>query len=118
MADEARRPLSELRQGETVQATITGHQPWGLTAKLDEYEPVGASLDTIRRRSEPGVKRLVQELPPVGATVDLVIAEVRNWHSEPWVWVHLTAPGPPEDWPCPRRARSSRGVTAANGQHA
>ncbi|SEC80039.1 hypothetical protein SAMN05428938_3443 [Streptomyces sp. KS_5] len=93
MADESRRPLSELRQGETVRATITSHQPWGLTAELGGYEPVGASLDVIRRGSEPGVRRLVQELPPVGATVDLVIGEVRTWHLKPWVWVDLTAPG-------------------------
>lgn len=93
MADESRRPLGELRQGETVQAMITSHQPWGITAELSGYEPVGASLDVIRRGSEPGVRRLAQELPPVGATVDLVIGEVRTWHFKPWVWVDLTAPG-------------------------
>ncbi|MFG3042472.1 hypothetical protein ACGFYZ_36795 [Streptomyces sp. NPDC048330] len=92
MADEARRSLSELHEGETVQATITSHQPWGLTAQLNSYEPVGASLDVIRRGSEPGVQRLAQELPPVGATVDLVIGEVRAWHHNPWIWVDLTAP--------------------------
>ncbi|MCX5437082.1 MULTISPECIES: hypothetical protein [unclassified Streptomyces] len=97
MADEPRRPLSELQQGEIVQATITSHEPWGLMAKLDEYEPVGASLDTIRRRSEPGVKRLVQELPLVGATVDLVVGNVRDWHQKPWIWIDLTAPSPTED---------------------
>ncbi|MFB7110118.1 hypothetical protein [Streptomyces sp. NPDC056190] len=93
MADESRRPLSELRQGETVQATITSHEPWGLMAELNGYEPVGASLDLIRRKSEPGVKRLAQELPPVGMTIDLVIGEVRTWHRKPWIWVDLTAPG-------------------------
>ncbi|MEV5801719.1 hypothetical protein [Streptomyces collinus] len=91
MADESRRPLSELRQGETVQATISSHQPWGLTAELNDYEPVGASLDLIRRSSEPGVKRLAQELPPVGMAVDLVIGEVRAWDHKPWIWVDLTA---------------------------
>ncbi|CAL9570495.1 hypothetical protein [Streptomyces sp. enrichment culture] len=96
MADQSRRPLSELRQGETVRATIIRHQPWGLSAELDDYEPVGASLDLIRRGSEPGVKRLAQELPPVGTTIDLVIAEVRTWHREPWMWVDLTAPEPSE----------------------
>ncbi|MFE7859089.1 hypothetical protein [Streptomyces sp. NPDC057403] len=97
MADEPTRPLSELRQGEKVQATITSHQPWGLTAKLDDYDPVGASLDTIRRGREPGVKRLVQDLPPVGATVVLVVGEVRDWGHKPWIWVDLTAPMPAED---------------------
>ena len=92
MADESRLPLSELRQGETVQATITSHEPWGLMAELNDYDPVGASLDVIRRSSEPGVKRLAQEMPPVGMTVDLVIGEVRAWHSQPWIWVDLTAP--------------------------
>ncbi|MER6070495.1 hypothetical protein ABT187_16990 [Streptomyces sp. NPDC001817] len=92
MADESRLPLSELRQGETVQATITSHEPWGLMAELNDYDPVGASLDVIRRSSEPGVKRLAQELPPVGMTVDLVIGEVRAWDSKPWIWVDLTAP--------------------------
>jgi hypothetical protein len=96
MTHESRRPLSELREGETVRATITIHQPWGLTAELNDYEPVGASLDLIRRSSEPGVKRLAQELPPVGRTVDLVIGEVRAWDHEPWVWVDLTAPEPGE----------------------
>ncbi|MFB7407004.1 hypothetical protein ACFCZ2_07430 [Streptomyces sp. NPDC056202] len=97
MTDESRRPLSELDEGETVEATITSHQPWGLTARLNRYEPVGASLDVIRRGSEPGVRRLAQELPPVGTTVDLVVGEVRAWHHEPWVWVDLTAPGHGED---------------------
>ncbi|QNP62705.1 hypothetical protein [Streptomyces genisteinicus] len=94
MTDRARRSLSELRQGDAVRAMITGHQPWGLTAELDGYEPVGASLDMIRRSGEPGVARLAQELPPVGVTVDLVVGEVRAWHREPWIWVDLTAPGP------------------------
>ncbi|GAA2296555.1 hypothetical protein GCM10010234_43380 [Streptomyces hawaiiensis] len=53
---------------------------------------VGASLDTMRRGSEPGVQRLAQELPPVGGTIDLVVGEVRTWHHEPWIWVDLTAP--------------------------
>ncbi|MFF2305535.1 hypothetical protein ACFVVP_23830 [Streptomyces sp. NPDC058128] len=97
MTDESRRPLSELHEGETVEATITSHQPWGLTARLNGYEPVGASLDVIRRGGEAGVRRLAQELPPVGATVDLVVGEVRAWHHEPWVWVDLTAPGHGED---------------------
>ena len=91
MADESRRPLSELRPGETVQATITSHEHWGLMAELIGYEPVGASLDTFRRSGEPGVKRLAQNLPPVGATIDFVIGEVRPWHHEPWIWVDLTS---------------------------
>ncbi|MFJ8826403.1 hypothetical protein ACIREE_32115 [Streptomyces sp. NPDC102467] len=66
-------------------------------AELNGYEPVGASLDTIRRRSELGVKRLVQQLPPMGAIVDLVVGEVRDWDHEPWIWVDLTAPGPAEE---------------------
>ncbi|MGI5138680.1 MULTISPECIES: hypothetical protein [unclassified Streptomyces] len=61
-------------------------------AELHEYEPVGASLDVVRRGKQPGVQRLAQELPPVGATVDLVIGEVRTWQYEPWIWVDLTAP--------------------------
>ncbi|OIK23826.1 hypothetical protein [Streptomyces malaysiense] len=93
MSDEPRRSLSELRQGEIVRATITSHEPWGLMAELNDYEPVGASLDLIRRKSEPGVKRLAQELPPVGTTIDLVVGEVRTWHREPWIWVDLTALG-------------------------
>lgn len=100
MADEPGRPLSELRQGETVQATITSHEPWGLMAELNGYQPVGASLDIYRRSREPGVQRLAQELPPVGATVDLVIGEVRTWHHKPWIWVDLTAPShDPSDRP-------------------
>ncbi|RZD78206.1 hypothetical protein [Streptomyces albidoflavus] len=97
MTDEPGRPLGELRQGETVRATVTSHQPWGFTARLDAYEPVGASLDMIRRGAEPGVERLARRLPPVGATVDLVVGEVRDWHHEPWMWIDLTAPGPAEE---------------------
>lgn len=69
----------------------------GPHGKLDEYDPVGASLVTIRRGSEPGVARLVRELPSVGTTIDLVIGEVRDGHSKPWTWVDLTAPSPAED---------------------
>ncbi|MFG2690891.1 hypothetical protein ACGFWG_32830 [Streptomyces sp. NPDC048405] len=43
------------------------------------------------------MQRLVRELPPVGATVDLVVGELREWHHEPWIWVDLTAPGPGGD---------------------
>ncbi|KIZ15695.1 hypothetical protein SNA_25520 [Streptomyces natalensis ATCC 27448] len=92
MPDEPKRPLSELQPGQVVQATITSHQPWGITANLIAYESVGASLDVIRRGSEPGVKALAQDLPPLGATIDLVIGELRSWHHEPWVWVDLTCP--------------------------
>ncbi|MGW6571570.1 hypothetical protein ACWGAN_05250 [Streptomyces sp. NPDC054945] len=91
MPDKPKRPLSELHPGELVQATVTSHQPWGITAKLNEFEPVGASLDTIRRGSEPGVRRLAQDLPPVGTTIELVVGEVRSWDHEPWVWVDLTS---------------------------
>ncbi|MET8631419.1 hypothetical protein [Streptomyces sp. NPDC004680] len=66
-------------------------------AELNGYEPVGASLDMIRRSSEPAVKRLAQELPPVGATIDLVIGKVRAWDHNPWIWVDLTAPSLAED---------------------
>ncbi|OWA11185.1 hypothetical protein B9W68_15295 [Streptomyces sp. CS227] len=96
MEEESARPLSELREGMTVRATITSHQPWGFTAELDAYEPVGASLDTVRRGTEPGVERLVRQLPPVGAVVDLVVGEVRDWQHEPWIWIDLTAPGTAE----------------------
>ncbi|WP_328933448.1 hypothetical protein [Streptomyces sp. NBC_00228] len=96
MAAGSVRPLTELRRGETVQATITSHQPWGLTAKLNGYEPVGASLDMIRRGDEPGVQRLARELPSVGTTVDLVVGEIRTWDHKPWIWLDLTAPSQSE----------------------
>jgi hypothetical protein len=51
----------------------------------------------IRRGSEPGVQHLAQELPTVGATVDLVVGEVRAWDHKPWIWVDLTAPSQAED---------------------
>ncbi|WP_405577152.1 hypothetical protein [Streptomyces sp. NBC_01190] len=85
MLDESVRPLSDLHPGERVQATITGHHLWGITAKIHGYEPVGASLDVIRRRSEPGVRQLAQDLPPVDSTVELVVGEVRSWHQAPWI---------------------------------
>lgn len=92
MPDEPKLPLSGLRAGQAVQAIVTSHQPWGITANLIAYERVGASLDVIRRGSEPSVKRLAQDLPPVGATIELVVGKVRSWHYEPWVWVDLTCP--------------------------
>jgi hypothetical protein len=64
-------PLNEVQQGATAKAMITSHEAWGLTARLNEYEPVGASLDTIRHRSEPGVKRLVRGLQPARWVWDL-----------------------------------------------
>jgi hypothetical protein len=90
MTDEPVRPLSDLRPGEPVQATITGHNPWGIMAKIHGYEPVGASLDLIRRGSEPGARQLAQDLPAVGSTIELVVGEVRSWNYAPWIWVDLT----------------------------
>jgi hypothetical protein len=58
---------------------------------LDDFEPVGASLDMIRRGDEPGIRRLRDDLPVVGATVELVIGAVRPWHGTPGTWVDLTA---------------------------
>ncbi|NEC14575.1 hypothetical protein G3I34_20370 [Streptomyces sp. SID8014] len=95
MEGESARPLGELRAG--WDGAGNGHQPWGVTAGLDAYEPVGASLDTIRRGTEPGVARLVRRLPSVGDTVDLVVGEVRGRHREPWMWIERTAPGTAED---------------------
>ncbi|MFJ8234077.1 hypothetical protein ACIQ9E_29595 [Streptomyces sp. NPDC094448] len=91
MPDKRERPVSELRAGERVQATITSHQPWGFIATIDGYEPVGASLDVIRRGSEPGVSRLAHSLPAVGTTIGLVVGEVRRWDHAPWIWVDLTS---------------------------
>ncbi|MEY9875980.1 siroheme synthase (precorrin-2 oxidase/ferrochelatase) [Streptacidiphilus sp. MAP12-33] len=90
MSDE--RPLSELAQGAQVEATITGHWPWGVTAKIHGFEPVGASMDVIRRGSEPEVRRLAQELPPVGSVISVIVGEIRTWHHEPWIWIDLTCP--------------------------
>ncbi|MFF1359581.1 hypothetical protein [Streptomyces sp. NPDC058297] len=42
------------------------------------------------------MKRLAQELPPVGATVALVIGKLRAWDHKPGIWVDLTAPSPGE----------------------
>lgn len=91
MPDELERPLSELHTGERVQATITSHQPWGFIATIVGYEPVGASLDVIRRGREPGVRELARSLPAVGTTIELVVGEVRRWDHAPWIWVDLTS---------------------------
>ncbi|MHB9863375.1 hypothetical protein [Streptomyces sp. YIM S03343] len=91
MLEEPDRPLSQLRPGERVRATITSHHPWGFTAKIHGYEPVGASLDVIRRGSEPGVRQLAQNPPAAGSTIELVVGEVRSWHHAPWLWVDLTS---------------------------
>jgi hypothetical protein len=89
--DGVKRPLDELRAGERVRATVTSRQPWGFLVTLNDFEPVGASLDVIRRSGEPGVRRLAADRPAVGATIELVIGAVRPWHSPPGIWVDLTA---------------------------
>lgn len=92
MPDKPKLPLSELQPDQIVQARITSHEPWGITAHLVAYEPVGASLDVIRRGGEPGVKALARDLPAVGTTIDLVVGKVRAWDHEPWIWIDLTCP--------------------------
>ncbi|WP_326773060.1 hypothetical protein [Streptomyces sp. NBC_01445] len=37
------------------------------------------------------MKRLAQELPPVSATVDLVIGKLLAWDHKPGIWVDLMA---------------------------
>lgn len=91
MPDEPSRPLSELHPGKPVMVTILSHHPWGITAKIQGYDKVGASLDIIRRGSQPGVRRLAQDLPPAGTTIELLVGEVRIWHQDPGIWVDLTA---------------------------
>ena len=71
---------------------MSSHQPWGVIAELQGFEPVGASLDVIRRRAEPGVQRFVDAAPPVGASVDFVVAKLRGSHTDPNMWVDLTCP--------------------------
>jgi probable phosphoglycerate mutase len=85
-------PLTWLRAGVPVRATVTEHHPSGFLARLDDYRPVGASLDLVRRGDEPGVRRLARRPPQVGSTLDLVVAEVHAWEEDPWIWVDLTAP--------------------------
>ena len=85
-------PLTWLRTGVPVRATVTEHHPSGFLARLDDYRPVGASIDLVRRGDEPAVRRLAEQLPPVGTTLDLVVGEVHAWDEEPWIWVDLTAP--------------------------
>src|SRR5437588_7049109 len=85
------RPLSELHPGDRVQATIVSHEPFGLLrVKINGYEQVGASLDIFRHNSDPGVRRLSHNLPPVGTTIQLIVVELRPWHQMPWIWVDLT----------------------------
>jgi 2,3-bisphosphoglycerate-dependent phosphoglycerate mutase len=85
-------PLSWLRSGIPVRATVTEHHPSGFLARLDDYRPVGASIDLVRRGHEPGVRRLAEHLPEVGTTLDLVVGEVYASDEDPWIWVDLTAP--------------------------
>lgn len=85
-------PLTWLRAGVPVRATVTEHHPSGFLARLDDYRPVGASIDLVRRGQEPAVRRLAEHLPQVGATLDLVVGEVHAWDQSPWIWVDLTAP--------------------------
>jgi hypothetical protein len=91
------RPLRDLRIGDRVEGTIISYEPWGIIAKLRNVEAVGASLDMIRRRGEPGVQALAEHRPSIGTTVEFVIGELRPWHQEPWMWVDLaTLPDPAE----------------------
>jgi len=92
-------PLTWLRSGVPVRATVTAHHASGFLTRLDDYRPVGASIDLVRRGGEPAVRRLAEHLPPVGATLDLVVGEVHAWDEEPWIWVDLTAR--PDDGPEP-----------------
>ena len=95
-------PLTWLRAGVPVRATVTEHHRSGFLARLDEYRPVGASIDLVRRGDEPAVRRLAEHLPRVGATIDLVVGEVHALDQEPWVWVDLTAPA--DDGSAPGRS--------------
>jgi len=95
-------PLTWLRAGVPVRATVTAHHPSGFLARLDDYRPVGASIDLVRRGGEPAVRRLAEHLPQVGTTIDLVVGEVHAWDEDPWIWVDLTAPAS-DDGAAPRR---------------
>jgi hypothetical protein len=86
------RPLSDLHIGDHVQATVTGNHPWGFTAHIEGYEPVGASLDLILHASHSGLQELTENRPAIGTVLELVVGELRPWHHEPWVWVRLTYP--------------------------
>lgn len=94
MDGERHGPLDELQSGELVRVTVTSHQPWGLIAEIHGFEPVGASLDVIRRGREPGVRQFAQSLPAVGSTLELVIGSVRAWVHSPRVLVDLTTDAP------------------------
>jgi hypothetical protein len=85
-----RRPVSELTVGLRVRGTVASHQPWGVIVELDEFEPVGASVDVIRRQREPGIAALVDDMPGVGATLYFVVEEIRLRGHEPRVWIDLT----------------------------
>ncbi|MCO1659012.1 hypothetical protein [Pseudonocardia humida] len=84
-----RRPVSELTVGLRVRGTVAGHQPWGVLVELDEFEPVGASVDVIRRQRDPGVAALAEEMPEVGTRLDFVVGEIRLSGHEPRVWIDL-----------------------------
>ncbi len=87
------RPVGDLVVGMEVTGTVLSHQPWGMGVALDDFEPVGASIDLISRRAEPGVQSLADDLPPVGTTVQFRVGELR-WHAgESRPWVRLTAAG-------------------------
>ncbi len=85
------RPVGDLVPGARVEATITGHEPWGMTVRLHGYEPVGASIDLIRCQHDLGVRAFADDLPQVGDVRRFRVDQVRFWDFEPRVWIHLTA---------------------------
>jgi hypothetical protein len=74
-----------------VTGTIRSHDAWGTCVALPDFEFVGASIDLIQLRNEPGVQHLADNLPSVGATLQFRVFEVRKHHYEPWIWIRLTA---------------------------
>jgi hypothetical protein len=76
--------------GLRVRGTVASHQPWGMIVELDEFEPVGASVDVIRREREPGIAALADHMPEVGTGLDFVVGGIRRRSEEPRVWIDLT----------------------------
>jgi hypothetical protein len=60
-------------------------------ATPDDYEAVGASLDLIGQGLEPGTRRVTQDLPEAGDTLQSIVGAVHHGNRGPSVWVDLTA---------------------------
>ncbi|MGH8880349.1 MAG: hypothetical protein ACRD0P_23845 [Stackebrandtia sp.] len=71
---------SGLLPGMAVQATVTGHEPWGVFAVIRGFEDLPASVDAnAMDSSSNAVRALPEEFPAIGAELDMVVQQLRGF---------------------------------------